>query len=178
MDPFFQNYMVRVVERTVSHRRWVLIRRGQEEETDGEQMRQVALKAECLPCFGLRSWCRELDHTVWGLTTQKLGRDVNPASDSKVHGPPTVVSTYIPFSYGSRGMESVPLSVLWDGRAVLVGEPWAGDQETAELVLALYCLAVWPCESHFPSLNCSIFSAKWGWSSLRPSHRHWGELMR
>lgn len=55
MDPFFQNYMVRVVGRTVSYRWRVLIRRGQEEETDGEQMKQVALKAECLPCFGLRS---------------------------------------------------------------------------------------------------------------------------
>lgn len=55
MDPFFQNYMVRVAGRTVSYRWRVLIRRGQEEETDGEQMKQVALKAECLPCFGLRS---------------------------------------------------------------------------------------------------------------------------
>lgn len=40
------------------------------------------------------------------------------------------------------GRWSLPLSVLCDGHAVLVGEPWAGDQETGELVLALYCLAV------------------------------------
>lgn len=56
--------------------------------------------------------------------------------------PPLLLSTYIPFSYGSRGMESESLSVLCDGCTVLVGLPWAGDQETGELVLALYCLAV------------------------------------
>lgn len=45
-------------------------------------------------------------------------------------------------SHMVAGRWSLPLSVLCDGHAVLVGEPWAGDQETGELVLALYCLAV------------------------------------
>lgn len=51
MEPFFQNYMVRVAGRTVSHRWGVLIRRGDRWRAD----EVVALKAVSSPL-----WAEEL----------------------------------------------------------------------------------------------------------------------
>ena len=55
--------------------------------------------------------------------------------------PPLLLSTYIPFSHGSRGLESVSersLGWLHCARWSALGR----GPETGELVLALYCLAV------------------------------------